>query len=81
MINCACWKTYTCLACEKAERTSTIIIRRAERRTPKPRKEAQCGTRAGYNKHRRLGEETCAECREAQNIATQRWQKLNKLVG
>lgn len=78
MSDCACWKTYKCLACEKAERASTIIIRRTERRTPKPRKEAQCGTRAGYNKHRRLGEITCEACREAQNIAVQRYQKASK---
>ena len=29
---------------------------------------AQCGTTSGYNKHRRKGEEACAECRDA--IAT-----------
>lgn len=27
---------------------------------------ASCGTRSGYNRHLRLGEEVCAHCREAQ---------------
>lgn len=34
-------------------------------RTPKARTKApaECGTEAGYKRHRRLGEETCADCR------------------
>lgn len=28
---------------------------------------AKCGTRSGYNKHLRLKEDVCNECREAQN--------------
>lgn len=33
---------------------------------PQPkRRPAECGTESGYSRHRRLGEETCAECRKA----------------
>ena len=28
---------------------------------------AQCGTRAGYNKHRKQGTPACAECKQAQS--------------
>ena len=36
-------------------------------RIPKTRTKApaECGTEAGYKRHRRLGEETCADCRRA----------------
>jgi len=36
-------------------------------RAPKPRTSApaECGTEAGYKRHRRLDEETCADCRRA----------------
>ena len=35
--------------------------------SPKARTSAQaeCGTEAGYKRHRRLGEETCQDCRRA----------------
>lgn len=34
--------------------------------SPKPRRRvAECGTRPGYVRHRNLGEEPCAPCREA----------------
>jgi hypothetical protein len=29
---------------------------------PKSQRVAQCGTRSGYNRHRRLGEDACADC-------------------
>jgi hypothetical protein len=32
---------------------------------PKADRSARCGTRGGYNRHRRLGEEACAACRAA----------------
>lgn len=32
--------------------------------------QALCGTTAGYRRHRRLGEDTCADCREANAQAT-----------
>lgn len=73
MSDCFCTNNYQCLACERAEKQIPIITLH-KRKTI--RKEAVCGTRAGYNKHRRLGEETCAECREAQKIAVQRYQRL-----
>lgn len=30
---------------------------------------AECGTEAGYSRHRRLGEPTCPPCKGAQNAA------------
>ena len=37
------------------------------------RKVAVCGTKGGFNRHRRtLGEEPCAACREAENAARRR---------
>jgi len=40
-------------------------------RTPKARTKApaECGTEAGYKRHRRLGEETCVDCRRAVRAA------------
>ena len=72
-----CTKTYQCLACEKGER----IVKRAERtvRISKPRPVAVCGTRAGYNKHLRLGEPTCDLCRVAQKIVIQRWHRTHPI--
>lgn len=72
MSDCFCTKTYQCLACEKADKAVRIITRRT--RISQARKVAVCGTRAGYNKHLRLGEPTCADCREAQTIAVKRYQ-------
>ena len=73
MSDCWCTKNYTCLSCErqtkpKIRRQSTI------------RKVAQCGTRAGYNKHLRLGEPTCEACRAAQTAAVSRFQRSKKEV-
>jgi hypothetical protein len=70
--DCFCSKTYQCLACEKAERAQRVVIPRPP---SNPRKVAQCGTRAGYNKHLRLGEVTCDDCRQAQTVAVMRIQK------
>lgn len=53
-------------------------LTRYERRTgivrprPKPRDPATCGTTAGYRRHRRAGEATCDDCREAQRLASRR---------
>lgn len=30
-------------------------------------KSAECGTRSGYNRHKRLNTEVCNECKNAQN--------------
>jgi hypothetical protein len=35
----------------------------------KPCKREQCGSRAGYFRHRRAGEETCRACRDAEYAA------------
>ena len=43
-------------------RESAPSIRLPKARTKAP---AECGTEAGYKRHRRLGEETCADCRRA----------------
>jgi hypothetical protein len=38
-----------------------------------PKPIAKCGTKGGFNRHRRtLGEEPCAACREAENAARRR---------
>lgn len=74
MSNCVCWKTYVCLACENKTKV----------RNPKPksvstiRKVAECGTRAGYNKHRREGTPTCAECKAAQSAAVNEYLKRKR---
>lgn len=39
---------------------------------PKKRAEAECGTRAGYFRHRRKGEPACEPCLEAHNAYTAR---------
>lgn len=76
-IDCFCTKKYQCLACEKAEKSTTIIKRR---RPSEIRKVAECGTRAGYNKHLRLGEPTCVDCRQAHTNAVKSFKKANAHV-
>ena len=44
------------------------------------RKIAECGTRAGYNRHIKQGEPTCAECKAAQNEAVKRYQREKALA-
>jgi len=75
MKNCFCTKTYQCLGCEKNETRKQAV---AEGRAL-TREVAQCGTRAGYNRHLRLGEETCAECRLAQKESVVRAQQNRKM--
>ena len=72
--DCWCTPKYVCLSCEKAEKGTTIIRRR---RPSEIRKVAVCGTRAGYNKHLRLGEPTCAECRQAHTTSVKNFKKAN----
>ena len=77
-MDCFCTKKYLCLSCE---RLATESAKRSSTATKKPtsnRKAAQCGTRAGYNKHIRLREQTCAECRAAQTKSVNNWQKENR---
>ena len=87
MRSCQCWKTYTCLLCEDIATGKVVIneegeIKRVVRvstpRTYTPRVVAQCGTRAGYNKHRREGEPACAECKAAQNEAVKDFNKRKR---
>ena len=70
MKDCFCTKTYQCLGCERQEERKQAI---AEGRAL-TRKIAECGTRAGYNRHLKLKEETCAECRQAQKESVMRAQ-------
>lgn len=69
MSRCECFRNYQCLACERGDKQ---IVRRGTQR-----KVAQCGTRAGYSRHLKQGEPTCAACKAAQNAAIQRY-KLEK---
>ncbi|MEV5957250.1 WhiB family transcriptional regulator [Streptomyces sp. NPDC051987] len=39
---------------------------------PKKREPAQCGTRAGYRRHRAAGEDACGPCRQANTDADNR---------
>jgi len=39
------------------------------------RKVAQCGTRAGYNRHLKMKESTCQACKDAQKEAVMRWKR------
>lgn len=66
-MDCFCSKRYQCLACERKLNT------KAERESQ--RKVAQCGTRAGYNRHLKLKEPTCADCKAAQSQAVLRWKR------
>jgi hypothetical protein len=74
MSDCFCTKNYQCLGCEKAENRKQAI---AENRAL-TRKVAECGTRAGYNRHLKLKEPTCQPCKDAQKEAVQRWQRNAK---
>lgn len=77
-MDCFCTPRYQCLSCEKAEKGYKVVkAPRTKTYTSTNRKVAECGTRAGYNKHRRLGEPTCTECRAAQTKAVTRWQRQN----
>ena len=92
MRSCQCWKTYTCLLCEDIATGRVVINEEGEvkrvvqvstPRTYTPRVVAQCGTRAGYNKHRREKTATCAECRQAQSNYVneiQNTQSINDLL-
>jgi len=75
MKDCFCTKTYQCLGCEKNEARKHAV---AEGRAF-TREVAQCGTRAGYNRHLRLGEATCTECRLAQKESVVRAQQNRKM--
>lgn len=75
MSSCVCWKTYVCLACERKARAGQPKVKRSPSVI---RAVAECGTRAGYNKHRRDGEPACAECKAAQSRAVNEYQKRRR---
>lgn len=64
MSDCFCFRNYQCLACERNEGKVQPTAR-----SQANRKVAQCGTRAGYARHLKQGEPTCAECKAAQSLA------------
>ena len=68
---CLCFSNYKCLSCEYQE---DRILAIAENRAI-TRKIAQCGTRAGYNRHLKQGEPTCQDCKDAQKVAVQQWKR------
>jgi len=43
-----------------------------------PRKVAECGTAAGYQRHRAKKEETCAPCKAANTAARKAWAEKNR---
>ena len=69
MSECFCFRKYVCLACEKKERGEATEIRIINRPV------AACGTRAGYNRHLKLKEPTCPECKAAQLEAVVQWKR------
>ena len=76
---CQCWKSYTCLLCEDIANGLVHIVEGKVRAVHiTPRKEAECGTRAGYNKHRREGESACDLCKSAQNEAVKAHNKRKR---
>lgn len=80
--SCQCWKTYTCLLCEDIANGIVKIVEnkvvRVNRFPAIGRITAECGTRAGYNKHRRDGEPACDECKSAQNEAVKEFNKRKR---
>lgn len=49
-----------------------VLAERSPRKTPK--RKAACGTRSGYEHHRRLGEIACGACKDAErNRSAKRW--------
>ena len=84
---CLCWKSYTCLLCEDIANGRVKIIEDKIVRVVRPARDrnvsalrpvAKCGTRAGYNKHRREQTETCADCRKAQSDYVNEIQKRKR---
>lgn len=71
MADCFCTKTYQCLSCESTENRKTVAV--------SLRKIAQCGTRAGYNRHLKMNETTCAECKAAQTEAVIKYKREKAL--
>lgn len=68
MADCFCFRKYVCLACERKANGEAVV-----RISNRP--QASCGTRAGYNRHLKMKEETCADCKAAQLEAVQEWKR------
>ena len=71
MADCFCTKTYQCLSCESQANRKVAA--------PSNRKVAQCGTRAGYNRHLKMGEPTCTDCKAAQTESVKKHQREKAL--
>jgi hypothetical protein len=69
---CLCFRNYQCLSCEAGTRPK--VSRGTQRKV------AQCGTRAGYSRHLKMGEATCTECKAAQTAAVIAYKKKKELV-
>jgi hypothetical protein len=54
---------------------------RAARPGPRRRKQAICGTRSGYDAHKRRGEKACAGCRAANTAADRYYRTHGTYVG
>lgn len=66
-MDCFCFRSYICLSCEK--KLNIKAVKEAQRKV------AECGTRAGYNRHLKRKEPTCVECKAAQSEAVSRWKR------
>ena len=75
---CQCWKSYTCLLCEDISNGLVKVVEGKVYSRITNRVTAVCGTRAGYNKHRREGEQACEECKSAQNEAVKNYNKRKR---
>jgi hypothetical protein len=78
---CLCFRNYQCLSCEagvrREQRSATPRVKRAP---AIGRKVAQCGTRAGYNRHIKQGTPTCTECKAAQTAGVMRYKREKALA-
>ena len=77
MSTCLCFRNYQCLSCEAGIRREARASRPSKPKSipGTPRKVAQCGTRAGYNRHIKQGEPTCTACKAAQLEGVRKYQR------
>ena len=82
MSQCLCFRNYQCLACEAGERRAARSESPSRTRSVPgtARKVAQCGTRAGYNRHIKQGEPTCTACKAAQTEGVKKYQREKALA-
>jgi hypothetical protein len=57
-----------------------VGLTRAGEYIPQNLRVAKCGTRSGYNKHRRNGEDACAACKKANSKYQTRYAQGVRLV-